>query len=108
MSGGTETVSVVTRTVNGRDSDGNTTYSETLTVVPGAIFNPGSSVELIQGQDILTIQPTVYLPDMNIGYVDAIDIDGARYEVDGSPNNWTGPYTGRVWPVEVRLRRATG
>lgn len=120
-----EKLVLVTRTVTGRDSYGNDVYGLTTTVVVGA-FAPGGSSELIQGQDTLIANPTVYLPaGTAVGGVDAVvrnptlngdqpvlDGDGKPlgdwYEVDGPPAVWSSPLTGWSPGVEVRLERVTG
>jgi hypothetical protein len=101
-------VSLVRRTKSGTDAYGNDAFTTTTTVVKGA-FAPGGSTEQVQGQDVLITQPTVYLPaGTDVSAVDAIDIDGDRFEVDGTPNHWMNPFTGWQPGVEVRLRRVTG
>lgn len=103
-----ETVSLVTRVKSGTDAYGNDIWTETATDVPGA-FVPGGSTEQLQGQDVVTTQPTVLLPpDTSVTAVDAVDVAGQRFEVDGMPNVWTSPLTGRQFGVEVRLKRVTG
>lgn len=107
------TVPVVlkTRAVSGQDSYGNDVYSVTEETVDG-IFAPGASVEQIQGQDVVTTQPTVYLrTGTTAAAVDALSVAGLDYEVDGDPAAWPpNPYTGwqPEFSVEVRLRRVTG
>lgn len=96
------------RTKNGTDSFGNDVWSTTDTTVPG-VFKPGTSVELVQGQDLLTVQPSVYLPPGSVvSAVDVVLVGGVAYEVDGSPNEWDSPFTGWRAGVEVKLRRVTG
>ena len=102
-----QSVSLVRRTVTGQDAFGNDVYAAVSTVVPGA-FAPGGSTEQVQGQDVLITQPTVYLPPgTDVSAVDAIDVAGDRYEVDGSPNHWSNPFTGHAFGVEVRLKRVS-
>lgn len=101
-------ITLVIRTKGEPDSFGNDTWTTTTTTVAGA-FNPGASAELVQGQDILTVQPTVYLPPGTVvGAIDAVQVGGEQYEVDGSPNTWTNPFTGWQAGVEVKLKRVTG
>lgn len=103
-----EPITLMTRTKGAPDALGNDTWTTTTAVVTGA-FNPGVSAELVQGQDLLTTQPTVYLPAGTIiGAIDAVQIDGMTYEVDGSPNEWRNPFTGWGAGIEVKLKRVTG
>lgn len=106
------TVTLITRTVTGRDQYGNDQYGETSTTV-GGVFAPGGSSELVQGQDTVISKPTVYLPaGTGVSAVDAIVVGGLRYTVDGQPADWTAgsPFTGWVpqFPVVVQLQRVTG
>jgi hypothetical protein len=87
---------------------GNDTWTTTTSTVSGA-FNPGTSVELVQGEDILTTQPTVMLPPGTlVEAIDAVQVDGLTYEVDGSPNSPVNPFTGWRPGVVVKLKRVTG
>lgn len=104
--GFTTPVTLVHRTVGTPDVMGNDTWTETTSDAKG-VFAPGASVEQVQGQDALVVQPIVYLPaGTDLTYLDAVVIDGDRYEVDGSPNAYRHPFTGWMPGIEVRLRRA--
>jgi hypothetical protein len=103
-----QTVTLISRTVTGQDAYGNDVYIETSTTVDGA-YSPGGSTELVQGQDLLTVQPTVYLPS-NVApqSVDAVLIDGLRFDVDGDTDVWRSPFTGWSPGNVIRLKRVTG
>lgn len=101
-------VTLLTRAVTGHDGFGNDIYSNTSTTVLGA-FDPGGSVETIQGEDLVVSQPTIYLPaGTQIGSVDAVQVAGQVFEVDGSPNAPLNPFSGWEPGVVVRLRGVTG
>lgn len=108
-----QTATLITRTVTGKDGDGNDVYGETTSTVQGA-FAPGGSAEYPQGAgssggDQVVTQPTLYLPGGTVlGAVDAVEINGTRYEVDGDPLVWTSPFTGRQAGVQVPLKKVTG
>jgi hypothetical protein len=103
-----EPITLVTRTKGQPDALGNDTWTTATTSVRGA-FNPGTSVESVQGQDLLVTQPSVYLPaETVVGAIDAVQVGGLTYEVDGSPNNWRNPFTNWQPAVEVKLKRVTG
>jgi hypothetical protein len=103
-----QTVSLVKRVKSGTDAYGNDVYTETATSVAGA-YAPAGSTEQLQGQDVVTTQPTVFLPPgTSVAAVDAIDVAGQRFEVDGVPNVWGNALTGWQPGVEVRLKRVTG
>jgi hypothetical protein len=81
--------------------------------VPGAAvrgaFDPGGSVEQVQGQSLVISQPSVYLPaGTDLSAVDALLIRGDTFEVDGRPSDWVNPFTGWHPGVHVKLRRVTG
>lgn len=104
-----DTASLLTRTVTGTDADGNDVYGSAATVVAGCAFDPGLSNEIIGGRDMVTTQPTLYMPAGTVvGPVDRVTVRGDTYEVDGSPDEWTGPFTGWNAGVVVKLRQVTG
>lgn len=100
---------VLIKRVKGQpDQFGNDTWTTIESTLTGA-FDPGTSVEQIQGQDLLVTQPSVFLPpDANVVAVDAVRVGSDTYEVDGAPSLWVNPYTGWRAGLQVRLRRATG
>lgn len=101
-------ITVVARVKGAPDAFGNDTWTTTTTTVTGA-FDPGTSVEQIQGEDLLVTQPRVFLPaGVDVAAVDSVQFGGQSYEVDGAPIPWTSPLTGWSPGVEVKLRRATG
>lgn len=97
----------------GRDGDGNSTYTPTSQDVPGCMFAPGGSTELVQGQDQVTDQPTIYAPTgTNVGAPDSVIVPGfGTYEVDGLPQAWP-PHPRTGWQpsnsVVVKLKRVSG
>lgn len=104
-------VTLKRRTVSGQDPLGNDVFT-TVDVAVAGVFAPRGSIEQLQGQDIITTQPVVYLPTgTDVDAVDAVTVNGSLYEVDGEPNVWPPhPLTGwqPEYSVEVRLRRVTG
>lgn len=107
-----ETVTLLSRTVTGRDGDGNDLYTVVETPVPGSVFAPFGGTELIQGQDTTIQNPTVYLGDPEV-VPKATDrvrrSNGEVYEVDGQPQVYPpNPFTGERVGAVVRLERVTG
>lgn len=104
------TASWVQRTVTGLDDDGNDVYTDTV-VSRDAVFAPGGSSEQVQGGDLVTTVPTVYLPLPAPAVVDRMTVNGVTYDVDGVPQVW-GPSPFSTWqpdyPVVVRLKGVTG
>lgn len=102
------TITVVRRVKSGTDALGNDVWTEESTDVLG-LFNPGSSSELVQGQDVLTVQPSVYLPTgTDVSAIDRVEVAGLSYEVDAEPVSWASPFSSWQPGVEVKLRRVTG
>lgn len=104
----TFTCTFVTRTVSGTDADGNDTYTAVNTSVPGCLFAPGPSAEVLGDQDTVTDQPTLYAPaGTPVEPVDAVIVPGfGTYEVDGSPDGWPTNPTG--FGVAIKLKQVTG
>lgn len=104
-----EPVTVHRRTVTSWDGYRDDVYTDANDQVQALAFAPGASVEVTQGRDTITTQPTVYLPTGTVlDGVSAVTARGVRYEVDGSPRDWRSPFSGRRPGVEVRLRGVTG
>lgn len=83
------------------------TYSK----VPVAPRDGGgtSSNELVQGQDMVVIGLTIYVPDRVV--VDAQDrfmVRGEEFEVQGDPQFYQSPFTGWRPGSPVALQRVTG
>lgn len=103
------TVTLVSRTVTGVDTDGNDTYTTVETPVQAQAFDPGGSIEVLGDQDTVTTTPTLYLPpSVAVGSVDAVIVNGVTYEVDGSPSTYTNPFTGWTPGTVVKLRAVVG
>jgi hypothetical protein len=107
-----ETVTLLSRTVSGRDADGNDVYTTVETPVPGSVFAPFGSTELIQGQDTSIQNPTIYLGDPTV-IPKATDRvrrpNGEVYEIDGVPQVFPpNPFTGERVGAVLRLERVTG
>ncbi len=105
-----ETVTLITRTVTGRDGYGKDIYTVIETDVPGCGFAPAGSVERVQGQDIVTTTPTAYLPE-GTAAPDAsarVRARGQLYDIDGSPQVFVNPFTGSTPGPVLRLKAVTG
>jgi hypothetical protein len=103
------TVTVVRRTVSGRDEYGNDTYSSATEDISPCVIQPGSSSEVVQFTDQLSTDIVVYFPyGTDVEYVDALIYNGIQYEVQGQPQSWLSPFSGNTAPVEVRASKVTG
>lgn len=84
------------------DDYGDPVPAQTSVTVLGA-FNPGMSTE-DDTQDTGRTQPEVYLPPgTDVSWIDAVQVRGATYQVDGVPDEWVNPFTGWNPGVVVRL-----
>lgn len=96
----------ITLLINGTpsaDDVGDPVPAQTQVTVTGA-FNPGISAEEAATGTGST-QPTVYLPPgTDVSWIDAVQVRGVTYQVDGSPNDWSSPFTGTAFGVVVKLR----
>ena len=113
-----ESITVITRTVSGRDADGNDVFSETQTVVNGCVFWPrlsargsatANSGEFLNGADrIIYGLAGLVPPGTVVKATDRVIARGELYEVDGEPALWQSPLTGTQGGTEVNLTRVTG
>lgn len=105
-----ETLTLLSRTVSGQDSDGNDVWSVVETAVKQCAVWPRTSVELVQGQDLSIIGLAALLPHgVIVAATDRIRrADGTVWEIDGEPGIWTSSLTGTKAGVQVNLRRVTG
>lgn len=105
-----ETVTLLRQGATGTpDVDGNLVYQYNPVTIPGCVFASSGSVELVQGRDIVTSQPKVYMPHGTVVTpYDRVTARGVTYEVDGSPNDDVSPFTYWAPGVEVRLKGVTG
>lgn len=104
-----------TATVNrggGRDRFGNPIAGTTHDVEDCAAA-PAGSTELVNGEAVVIAQEALYAPyDADLNSQDTVTIPAAqpitagRYQVDGQPQRWRNPFTGREGGTVARLTRA--
>lgn len=104
------TVTLITRTISGQNAQGNDVFTTTSTSIPNCAFDPGTSIEILNGRDTVITQPTVYLPSeaQSVFPIDAVTVNGTTYEVDASPNYNVNPFTGWQPGIVVKLKQVTG
>lgn len=107
---GGEGVTLITRTVSGKDALGNDVFATTQTAVPRCGFDPGHSVEDVQGRDMIVTRPRLLLPHGAPvpAAIDAVIVNGVTYEVDGSPNVVRNPFTGWTAGTVINLKAVSG
>lgn len=98
-----EPITLLANGTTSTDSYGDPVPSQTSVTVMGA-FDPGGSSEN-EAQGTGDARPTVYLPPGTVvSWVDAVQVCGVTYQVDGSPNDWSNPFTSSTFGVVVKLR----
>lgn len=103
------TVTLITRTKTSEDAFGNDVFTETQTDVAHCPVWPRTSTESTQGEDQTFVGLAALLPsDTNVTAIDAVVVDGVRYEVDGEPARFTSPFTNLNPGIQVNLTRVTG
>lgn len=82
---------------------------------PGWAAAPAGSVEVVNGQQTVTTQDTLYGPyDADVKAADSVTvpagqpIEAGDYKVAGQPQRWKNPWTGRKGGCVLRLTRTTG
>lgn len=103
------TVTLVHRVLNGQDEFGNDVYTDQTEEIPFCSYHPGSTTEVWQGTEQVSIDVTVYFPDgTEIKATDAFIINGEQYEIEGRPEQWSSPFTAVRSPIQVYGRLVTG
>lgn len=106
-----EAFTIITETVTGQDGDGNDVKTPTEVPTSGA-FAPTGSTELIQGQNTVIENDTIYLADgqPTPKPTDRIrrELTGDLYDIDGKPGVFHNPFTGEQPGAVLRLERVTG
>lgn len=101
-------MTLVSRVVTGQNADGNDVYGPSSTPLLGAL-DPGGSSEVVQGRDTVTTLPRAFLPPGTVvAPTDALIVGGVTYEVLGTANGWTSPFSGGALGVVVNLKGVTG
>jgi hypothetical protein len=95
-------------TPTGEDSQGNPTYTRTEVAVENCAVSFGSASDEVGTSGVRAITGgTVYAPTGTvIEPTDLVVIRGEQYAVDGEAAQWSSPFTGAGWGVEVAFKRA--
>lgn len=90
-----------------RDDRGNAVYVDERVEVPGCSVQPSTSSEQDSEERVqLATSITIYAPlSWPAGPIDAVEIDGIRWEVQGRPQRWDHP---RLGHVVVVVQEASG
>lgn len=90
------------RVVAGQDDYNNDTYAFTEVQVGPCSIQQTTSREAINFTDQVSTSVLVFMPyGTNVGFLDAMIINGVEYEITGDPDNWISPFSGHTAPVRV-------
>lgn len=105
-----ETVTLIRRTLAGRDRYGNDRYTTSTSTIGGvSVRATGSSEDLGEQRDRVTTNLDVLLPPgTTITAYDRLRIRGLLYEIDGNPDPGPNPDTGVSAGVRVTAKRIVG
>lgn len=97
------------RTRTGRDDYGNDVFTDTLVPLDRVPAVPTSSREDDQGRSTVYDLVTVLLPpNTDVDSIDAIEVYGLLYEVQGRPVRFISPFSGLNPGIPVVLKQVTG
>jgi hypothetical protein len=97
------------RVVAGQDEYNNDTFTITEVTVGPCSVQQGHSAETVSYTDRVTTDITVYVPyGTDVGFIDAIIVDGAEYEITGDPAHWVSPFSGRTAPIRIEGQLVKG
>jgi hypothetical protein len=97
------------RFVNGQDDYGNDTYGYTELVVGPCAVQQSTSRETITATDQVSTGMIVFMPfGTEVSYLDSVILDGQEYEVTGTPDTWTSPFSGHTAPIRVHCTLVKG
>lgn len=104
-----QTVTIVRRIPAGRDEYGNDAFTDQMEDVPLCVVAPANTSETFSFTEYTSDTVMVYLPTgTDISYLDAVLINGKKYEVQGNPQNFNSPFSGHNSPVQIRVSGDTG
>jgi len=91
------------------DEYGNDIYIDKNVSVSNCVFQPGGSSESLAFADQVDTTDTIFMPyGTDVAPLDAIVYDGETFEVTGIPSEWVSPFSGRVSPIRINVRKVSG
>lgn len=104
-----QTVTLLRRVLTGTDELGNDTYSDVPYQVAGCVVQPAGSNEQTQFTEQVSTDVTVFMPyGTDVRVLDALLINGTKYEIQGIPQQWRSPFSGHTSPLQLRASLVTG
>lgn len=90
------------RVVAGQDEYNNNTYAFTEETIGPCSVQQTTSREAVNFTDQVSTSVLVFVPyGTNVGFLDAMIIDGVEYEITGDPDKWISPFSGHTAPVRI-------
>jgi hypothetical protein len=91
------------------DEFGNDTYDDVPVQVSGCVVQPSGSAEQVQFTEQISTSITVFMPyGTDVQPLDALIINGTKYEIQGIPQQWRSPFSGNTSPLQVTASAVTG
>lgn len=104
-----QTITVLRRVLAEPDQYGNDTYTDAAVQVSGCVVQPAGSNEQTQFTDQISTDITVFMPyGTDVSPLDALVINGVKYEIQGIPQQWRSPFSGHTSPIQLRASLVTG
>ncbi|MFC0546929.1 hypothetical protein [Kutzneria chonburiensis] len=105
---GNQTVTLVRRVRAGTDDYGEDVFTTERVMVEGCSFQPVSSAEQLGTADRVVTRYRLFAPPgTDLDAVDAVEVAGQSWEVDGDAENWPD-LAGAAHHVECYLRKVEG
>jgi len=105
-----QTITLVRRVLAADKSEyGNDVYTEVPVSVSNCIVQPAGTVEDTNFADRVSQSITVFLPyGTAVGPLDALIINGEKFEIEGIPQEWRSPFSGHTSPLQVQASKIAG
>jgi hypothetical protein len=104
-----QTIILVRRELSGQDEYSNDVYTDTEHSLDYCVVQPSSSSEVTQWTEQVSTDITVFVPyGTVVTALDALLIDGIKYEIQGDPQSWRSPFSGNTSPMQIRAAVVTG
>lgn len=103
-----DSVTITTRTRTGTDAYGDPIYDTSTKTVKGA-FSPTDTVEAQDGSHQVIDRPNVLLPPTaSVDSDSLVTVVGIDWQVEGTPQAWRSPFSGREFGIKVLLYTTKG
>jgi hypothetical protein len=104
-----QTVTLIHRVPAGVDEYGNDAFTDQTEDVKLVVVAPANTSEAVQFTEYTSDTYMIYLPiGTDVSHLDAVLINGNKYEVQGNPQNFISPFSGHNSPVVIRVAGDTG